>query len=175
MNYFELYDLSVSFILDKNEVKRKFYTLSKKYHPDFYTLESAEKQAEILELSTLNNEAYKVLSDDDRRLKYVLQLNGLLEEEGKNNSMPQGFLMEMMEVNEALMELEFDFDKTIYQQLHNTLIEKENELQQQIQPILDTYEHGTTPVSALDKVKSYYYKQRYLLRIRENLNKFALR
>jgi len=172
MNYFELYELPVSFILDKNEVKRKFYQLSKKYHPDFYTLESEEKQAEILELSTLTNEAYQVLSDDDKRMKYVLSLRNMLDEEGKAQ-IPQDFLMEMMDVNETLMELEFDFDENNFSQLKNTLREKENALYETVHSTLENYQDGTTPDSELKKIKEYYYKKRYLLRIQENLNKFA--
>jgi len=173
MNYFDLYELPVSFVLDSTEVRRKFYALSKKYHPDFYTLESEEKQAEILELSTLNNEAYKVLSDDDQRMKYVLELNNLLDEEGKAQ-IPQDFLMEMMEVNEALMELEFDFDAEQFTSLQDMLAAKEADLYKQVQPILESYENGVSSNTELESVKSYYYKKRYLLRIRENLDKFAL-
>ncbi len=174
MNFFELYELPIRFLLDEHEVKRKFYQLSKKYHPDFYTLESEAKQAEILELSTLTNEGYQILSDADKRMKYILSLKNILDEEGKAQ-IPQDFLMEMMDVNEALMELEFDFDETQFTQLKNTLREKENALYETIRPILENYEDGTTPDSELKKIKEYYYKKRYLLRIQENLNKFAAR
>ncbi len=166
--------MSVSFLLDADAVKRKFYQLSKQYHPDFYTLESEEKQAEILELSTRTNEAYQILSDDDKRMKYVLSLRGMLDEEGKAQ-IPQDFLMDMMDVNEALMELEFDFDETKFSQLKNTLREKENALYETVRAALENYQHETTPDSELKKIKEYYYKKRYLLRIQENLDKFAAR
>jgi len=172
LTFFELYELPIRFILDENEVKRKFYQLSKKYHPDFYTLESEEKQAEILELSTLTNEAYQILSDADKRMKYVLSLKNILDEEGKAQ-IPQDFLMEMMDVNEALMELEFDFDKNNFSQLKNTLHEKENALYEIVRPTLENYQDDATPDAELKKIKEYYYKKRYLLRIQENLNKFA--
>ena len=101
MNYFEFYDIPISFKIDAAALKRTFYRLSKKYHPDFFTQESEEKQAEILQLSSLNNEAYQTLSNFDRRMKYVLDLKGVLAEEGQNQ-IPQAFLMEMMEINEGL-------------------------------------------------------------------------
>lgn len=62
-SYFELYDLPPTFKVDEALLKKKFYALSKEFHPDYYANESKEKQDEILELSTLNNKAYKVLSD----------------------------------------------------------------------------------------------------------------
>ncbi|RYF47962.1 MAG: Fe-S protein assembly co-chaperone HscB [Cytophagaceae bacterium] len=80
MNYFELYELPITFNPDQSQVKKQFYALSKKYHPDFYINEPAEKQQEVLELSTQNNKAYNVLKDPQKRLQYILELNNLLPE-----------------------------------------------------------------------------------------------
>ena len=49
MNYFEFYKIPIAFFLDEKALKKQFYKLSKQYHPDFYTLESEEKQAEDVE------------------------------------------------------------------------------------------------------------------------------
>ena len=171
-NYFEFYNLPLSFKVDAAGLKRQYYQLSKQYHPDFYTLESAEKQAEILALSTLNNEAYQTLSDFDKRMKYLLQLKGLLAEEGQNQ-LPQDFLLEMMDLNENLLELEMDFDPNTHQQVLQQVQAQEDQLLDSIQSLIDHYDEAQTPVAELEKVKEYYLKKRYLLRIRENLNKFA--
>src|SRR5688572_1882490 len=109
MNYFEFYNIPESFILDEKAVKAKYYQLIREYHPDFYANETPEIQQEILQLSTQNTNAYRTLSDPDLRMQYILKDHGLLEEGGKNE-LPSEFLMEMMEINEELMELEFDFD-----------------------------------------------------------------
>jgi len=171
-NYFEFYDLPMSFQLDTGAVKRKFYALSKQYHPDYYTLEGDQRQAEVLELSTFNNQAYKVLSDFDQRMQYILEQKGLLADEG-NPQLPQTFLMEMMDINEQLMELEFDFDATVHKQLLSDLEVLEGSLLKAVSGVLEHWEDGKSDVSELESVKEYYYKKRYLLRIRENLNKFA--
>ena len=101
MDYFEFYDIPLSFQPDQALVKKKFYALSKEFHPDFYITESEEKQQEILDLSTLNNKAFQTLSNPDKLLPYILQLKGVLTE-GEKYALPQDFLMEMMEVNEAI-------------------------------------------------------------------------
>ncbi len=173
-NYFEFFDIPIAFILDIGMLKKRFYINSKKYHPDFYTLESEEKQAEILECSTLNNEAYKTLSDEDKRMRYVLELFNVLEAEGQNK-LPQSFLMEMMEINEALMELEFDFDETIFWDLQKKLNEKEATLKSNVLPFLEKFDSKNPIQTELSEVKNYYLKKRYLLRIQENLSKFATR
>src|ERR1700761_782965 len=105
INYFDFYAIPQSFTPDAAYLKKKFYELSKRYHPDFYANEDEAKQQEILELSTLNNKAYQVLADPARRLEYVLQQQGLLNEGDKYELAPY-FLMEMMDINEALMEVE---------------------------------------------------------------------
>lgn len=172
MNYFEFYDLPISFLLDENVLKKKFYANSKRYHPDFFTLESEERQNEILELSTRNTQAYKTLSDFDSRMKYILDLKGVLEEEGKN-TLPQDFLMDMMDINEAIMELEFDFDETTYQKATKDTQIIENQIFDEVKPVIETYQDGVTTASDLKKVKIFFLKKRYLLRILENLSKFA--
>lgn len=172
MNYFEFFDLPVSFQIDEPELKRRFYANSKNYHPDFYTLEGEEKQAEILELSTLNNEAYKTLADFDKRMKYILELKEALAEEGKNQ-VPQDFLMDMMDINEALMELEFDFDEIKYKTALQQIKAQESNIYAEVAPILEQYDDKKATAKELSVVKDFFLKKRYLLRIQENLSKFA--
>lgn len=172
MNYFDFYNIPISFKVDKNQLKKTFYKNSKKYHPDFFTLESEEKQQEILELSTKNNEAYEMLTDFDKRMKYVLELKGILSEEGKNK-IPQDFLMEMMDINEAIMELQFDFDKTIFEKAKSDTQELENQLFREVESIVENYDDTNATEAELNSLKNYFLKKRYLFRIFENLNKFA--
>ena len=172
MNYFEFYKIPITFKVDEAALKRIFYLNSKKYHPDFFTLESEEKQSQILELSTLNNEAYQTLKDFDKRMKYVLELKGLLSAEGKDK-LPQSFLMEMMEINEALMELEFDFDAQNYTNAKQSVEALAQQLDTQIAPIIEHYDDANANVEQLNILKNYFLKKRYLLRIFENLSRFA--
>ncbi len=172
MNYFQFYNIPVSFKVDASELKKIFYKKSKEYHPDFFTLESEEKQAEILELSTLNNEAYQTLTDFDKRMKYVLDLKGVLEEEGQN-SIPQDFLMEMMEINEGIMELEFDFDEATFQNTKKAVEELDNQLFKSVEDIIENYDNTADNAEDLKKMKLFFKKRRYLLRIFKNLSKFA--
>ncbi len=172
MNYFEFYNIPLTFLVEEGALRQTFYTNSKKYHPDFYTLASEEEQQRALELSTRNNEAYKTLSDFDRRMRYILELKGAIAAEGKND-IPQDFLLEMMDFNEALMELEMAFDTPKYQQLLADLDTIERGLLEEVMPLLKSFDEGEEGETALAAAKDYYFKKRYLLRIRENLDKFA--
>ncbi|MBT8218901.1 MAG: DnaJ domain-containing protein [Bacteroidia bacterium] len=169
MNYFEFYHIPVSFRVDESELKRLFYQKSRQYHPDFYTLESEEKQAEILQFSTINNKAYKVLRDFHSRMFHVLELNGLIKDEEKTE-LPQTFLLEMMEINEELMELQFDFDQEKKENIITQIDNYEKNNLSIIQKDLDTYQHEIVDIDALNRIKDYFLKHKYLLRLRDNLN-----
>ncbi|MEI6408402.1 MAG: Fe-S protein assembly co-chaperone HscB [Bacteroidota bacterium] len=168
MNFFEFYQIPVSFQVDEPEMKRIFYRNSKKFHPDFHTLSDDAQQADMLEMSSLNNEAYKTLSDPDLRMRYILQLYGLLSDEQQPNTLPQSFLMDMMDINEALMELEFDFEEKRFEEVQHQVQQLENQLYQSIAPQLLTTNTDSTWDAALIAIRDFYLKKRYLLRIKEN-------
>ena len=172
MDYFELYGLPISFNPDLKFVKQKFYELSKKYHPDFFINESEEKQQEVLELSTLNNKAFQALNDPQKRIHYILSLKGLLEE-GENYKLPQTFLMEMMDVNEALMDLQFDPDAARLSQVKQEIDAIEASLNQELDALAAAFDaqDPATQDATLREIKDVYYRSKYLYRIRESLAK----
>lgn len=174
-DYFEFYHLPETFRPDDAALKRQYYALSREYHPDFHATESPEKQQEILHLATLNTNAYRTLSHPDQRMAYILNRHGLLEE-GKQE-LPADFLMEVMDLNEQLMELEFDADPTVAATVAQEVNTLNDTLDAGIEPVLAGYDglpEGARP-QALQRVRTYYLKKRYLLRIRESLAKFATR
>jgi molecular chaperone HscB len=173
MNFFEFFGIPVRFNPDLDLIRRRFYENSKKYHPDFHTRSDEAGQADAMDMSAMNNEAWKVLSDPDKRMRYILEINHLLGDEQQTPPLPQAFLMDMMDINEALMELEFDFDQNLYDKVILSLQAAENELESGIAPILLSFEDQQDATDDLKKVLDFYLKKRYLLRIRENLSKFA--
>ena len=83
MNYFELFELPVSFKIDKSKLAKKYFELQKKYHPDFFANGTEHEQEQALEISSRLNKALKIFKNSDDTIKYVLQLKGVLEEEEK--------------------------------------------------------------------------------------------
>ena len=168
MNYFEFFDLPVSPSLDEAELKRRFYANSRRFHPDFHTLSDDAQQAEALEQSTHNNRGYKLLLNEDERLRHLLEVRGQLGEEG-SNQVPQDFLMEIMEVNEALMELEFEDDPMARQRVEGLITQLEADLRREAGPALDHYDDATATEAQLTTLRDYYLKRRYLLRLKNKI------
>ncbi|MNK59370.1 hypothetical protein D3C87_784750 [compost metagenome] len=171
MNYFELYDLPVSFHPNQDVVKQQFYALSKKYHPDFYINESAEKQDEVLELSTLNNKAFQVLKNPQKVLQYVLELKGMVSE-GESYTLPQSFLMEMMDVNEIIMDLQFDPNIEKLTQVKKEIEVIEQSLNDELSSYTKEFENTKEEQEqSLAKIKDIYYRNKYIQRLKESLAK----
>ena len=170
-DYFEFYGLPVQFNPDLNAVKAKFYAFSKQYHPDFYANESEEKQQEVLDLSTLNNKAYQVLSNPKKTLKYVLELKGIVQTD-EGYQLPQSFLMEMMDVNEALMDLEFEPDAAKFAEVQQEVDSIEAQLQASLNNLLRDFDaHPASEQEILSGIKDIFYRQKYIDRIRIGLSK----
>lgn len=172
MDYFEWFQLPEGFYIDEEALRKQYLQNSRRFHPDFHSLSEAAEQAEALEKSTLNNEAYKTLKDFDSRMRYILEKHGLLGD-SDTQDLPQSFLMEMMDVNEQLMELEIEADNEKLEATQQEVNQNQAALLQEIEPILKAYDSSTEQAEALQKIKVFYLKKRYLLRIKENLSKFA--
>jgi len=173
INYFEFYDIPESFEPDTALLKKKFYAVSKQYHPDFYANEDEAKQQEILEISTLNNKAYPTLSDPNKRLEYILKQHGLVNE-GAKPQLPADFLMEMMDLNERLMEAD---DAEQLASIRAEALAVEDDLNNELKAFTADYEtlNDTAKEDRLNSIADIYYRQKYLLRIKESLNTFASR
>jgi molecular chaperone HscB len=173
MNYFEFYGLPEAFNLDEALIKKKFYQLSKQYHPDFYANEDEAKQQEILELSTLNNKAYQSLINPAKRLEYILRLHELVSE-GAKPQLPSDFLMEMMDINERLMEVD---DAAELGSITGEVLAIEGDMNEKLESLTIDYASldDTAKESRLNEIADIYFRQKYLLRIKESLNTFASR
>jgi molecular chaperone HscB len=159
MNYFELFDIPVSFSVDRSALSKKYLELQKRYHPDFHGTADETAQEEALQLSAMVNKAWKTFQSEDETIKYMLQLKGLLEEEEKYQ-LPPVFLMEVMELNEMKMD---GAPAAVVENRTTTLLA---EVRAAVQDVLTGYAEGSIHSTAdLMKVKDYYYKKKYLTRL----------
>jgi molecular chaperone HscB len=164
MTYFELFEIPVSLKIDKTQLPARFFELSRRFHPDYHINLSAEEQSEALEKAAILNKAYKTFQDPDATIKYVLELKGLLEEEEKYQ-LPPDFLMEVLDINEQLM----DPDGLEKEKVEKMVGSLQQEIYEPVQKIVEHYQEGVTGEKELLQVKEYYYKKKYLDRIKRQL------
>ena len=101
-NYFEMFGLPVSFIVDSAALASHYRELQRVVHPDRYAHGSAQEQRESLQQATLENEAYETLKDPLKRAQYLLQLHGIDMNAKQETTRDTAFLMQQLELREAL-------------------------------------------------------------------------
>lgn len=84
-NYFKLFNLPVSYNIDKNKLKKNYYNLNMSYHTD---VDNNERN-----MNMLINKGFKILNDDLLRAKY---LNNEIVE------MDKKFLLDILEIEEQI-------------------------------------------------------------------------
>jgi molecular chaperone HscB len=107
VNYFEVFGLSRRLVIDTAALRKRFYELSRQWHPDFQHRAAPAEQARALEQSALVNAAYKALRDPIARVEYLIRLEeGRATKEGAavKPQAPPDLLAEMFEIQEALQE-----------------------------------------------------------------------
>jgi molecular chaperone HscB len=168
MNFFELYNIPVSFTPNLNEIKKKFYELSRQYHPDFFSQEGEVAQTEALEKSSLVNRAYKTFQNQDAIIKYVLQSKNLLEEEEKYQ-LPPEFLMEVIELNEQLVDAKMEEETSALTNIKTQINNLQAEIYEPVKSIIENYKDDISTTEECLQVKEYYFKKKYLNRILEGM------
>jgi molecular chaperone HscB len=103
-NYFELFGLQKSFDLDPGDLAERFRKLQQTVHPDRFASSTDQERRLSMQQATLINEAYQALKDPLSRAQYLLLLEGDVRDDEQSTIQSPGFLMEQMELREALSE-----------------------------------------------------------------------
>lgn len=104
-NHFETLGLEPAFRIDERALEERFRELSRLLHPDRHAAAGATARRVALEKSIALNDAWRVVRDPARRAAHLLALRGLdVGESSGGKWLPQGFLLEVMELREAFDE-----------------------------------------------------------------------
>jgi molecular chaperone HscB len=103
MDYFGFFDLPRNLAIDLKDLEKRFYALSRKYHPDVHARKAAAEREQAEESTALLNDAYRTLRDPIARTAYLLKLEGFDIGEQTTKDVPPELLEEIFELN---MELE---------------------------------------------------------------------
>ncbi|XP_068994418.1 iron-sulfur cluster co-chaperone protein HscB [Embiotoca jacksoni] len=104
ISFFQIMDCDYTFTLDTQKLQKRYLQLQRSLHPDNFSQNSVREQEYSESHSALVNKAYKTLLKPLSRGLYMLELKGMRLEEGTDLGADSDFLMELMEINEALDE-----------------------------------------------------------------------
>jgi len=110
-NYFELFDLPVAFDLDSADLAVRYRELQRRFHPDRFASAPAPERRLSVQLTAQINAAFQTLKEPVARARYLLGLQGIDTDQETDTSMNPAFLMEQMELREALEEAVLGADR----------------------------------------------------------------
>jgi molecular chaperone HscB len=156
MNYYQLFELPESPLVNKGIIQTKYFKIQKKTHPDFYINATEFEQEEAMRLSSEANKAFDIFMDELKTIGYFLRQKGYLEDDEKYQ-LPSDFLMEMMEINERIDDGE---NENVRQEIKGI----ETELKH---GVLNILEKDSRLLEGTDyqQIKAYYFQKKYLERI----------
>lgn len=173
VNIFELFEIPMSFHPDPAKVKTKFYALSRQFHPDRFSQSGPEALAEAMNKTAAINKAYKILTNHQQLVQYMLRFNNVIVDDEKFDLSPD-FLMDIMELNELLAEAEFEpSNSSLFEEAKASFSSHFEIIEEEMEALTNQYDSGFREKSHLQKIKEIYFKLKYLLRIQERITKFA--
>ncbi|MBS1643756.1 MAG: Fe-S protein assembly co-chaperone HscB [Bacteroidetes bacterium] len=155
-DFFSFYELQESFHPDPTIVRKCYYAKSREYHPDLMAHADEAQKQEAIALSAWNNQAFQTLNDADATMGYILRLHGVLTTD-EGYQLPADFLMEMMELNEALEEQ----TDTAEQAKAAAIADWEKG----VQPLIKRFDEGDQSQALLLQLKDCYFRKKYLNRL----------
>lgn len=152
-DYFYLFNLPLRFQLDSNALEQHYRTLQTQVHPDKFSHLSQAEQRLSMQWATRVNEAYQTLRSPLARGRYLLSLHGVDTQEDTNTAMPLDFLMQQMELREALEAARQNKDMAALDEMEAQVKQTVSELQQQLALALDEKQDYATASGLVRKLK----------------------
>ena len=104
-NYFEIFGLPVSYQIDLGLLANRYHDMQREFHPDRYAGKPAQEQRLAVQYAAVINQAYSDLKSPLCRAQYLLSLKNLDVSGETHITRDPLFLMQQIELREALSEL----------------------------------------------------------------------
>ena len=168
MRYYEALGVEPKLALDSEDLKQRFYSLSRQWHPDRFGRASAGEQQKALEMTAVLNDAFRTLKDPISRAEYLLEESGL----GPAKSAPAELLEEVFELNMALDELRGG-DESVRGQLaeaRGRFIGMREEIDAGLAAMYASYDASSSP-AVLSEIRAALDRRRYVSNLVRDVDK----
>lgn len=164
---FELFGLPQRFAQDRAAIDARWKELQREAHPDKFAAHGPAAQRIAMQWSVRINEAYRRLKDPVARATYLCELRGAPIEAERNTAMPAAFLMEQMELREALEEAD---TAEALEALGEPLARSRKEALERIRKFLD--EEGNAGAAA-EQVRGLMFIERFAHEVEHKLDQLG--
>lgn len=167
-DYYKFFGFDRKLTIDESNLQKRFYELSRQWHPDRFTRKSAGEQAEALEATSILNDGYRTLRDPVKRAEYLLTEEGHPIGEQRSKDVPPELLEEVFELNMMLEELKSG-DEDARPQLESAkqnFANMRGEIDSELQSLFVRYDasdaESETAKQALQEVRGVLNRRRYI-------------
>lgn len=130
-NFFELFDLPVSYDIDVGQMQQAYMALQKQAHPDRFASASDQEKRLSMQQTSWINEAQATLKDPVQRAAYMLKLRGQDINLHNETTMDAAFLMQQLQMRERLEHIKDETDPlTALDKMAKEVKQAANELMQ---------------------------------------------
>jgi molecular chaperone HscB len=161
-SYFTLFNLPVSFDVDRKALAERYRTLQRTVHPDRFANAAESERRLSVQMAARINEGYQTLKDPLARGRYLLELRGV----GLNDldtAFDGAFLMEQMELRERLGDVKDSADP--HQQLQKIVSDISVRVKDITKEMTSLFVENSD--AALEKVRDLTRKLQFFRRLEE--------
>jgi molecular chaperone HscB len=167
-NFFQFFGLEPKLCVDAELLQKRFYELSKQWHPDRFARKGGAEQAEALDATSILNDGYRTLKDPVRRAEYLLKEEGFPIGEQRGKDVPPELLEEVFELNMMLEELKGgDADaRGSLETAHTNFVDMQGQVDQHLEGLFAKYDEAApetdTAKQVLHEIRGLLNRRRYI-------------
>ncbi len=176
-NFYEFFGIDRKLTLDNSALQKRFYELSRNWHPDRFSRKSGDEQAQALEATAILNDGYRTLRDPVKRAEYLLTEEGFPIGEQRSKDVPPELLEEVFELNMMLEELR-DGDDSARPQLEaakGNFLQFRTEIDAELEVLFSKYDasdaQSETAQQALHEIRGVLNRRRYIENLLRDVDK----
>ncbi|MDH5711129.1 MAG: Fe-S protein assembly co-chaperone HscB [Gammaproteobacteria bacterium] len=165
-NFFELFDIPVSYEIDIDLIQQRYRELQKVVHPDRFVNASDKERRISMQQTSWINEALNTLRQPVDRAIYLLKLKNVDLNLENETTMDAEFLMEQMEMREALSSISSKEDPI--SELDRFSAQIKSKMQSLIKGFAAAYENDQ-----LDEAKEWIRKMQFMQKARKEVDELS--
>jgi molecular chaperone HscB len=168
MDFYQSLGLDPKLVLDPDDLKKRFYDLSRQWHPDRFSRAGAEEQQRALDTTAVLNDAFRTLRDPVSRAEYFLKERGI----ELSKDAPPELLEEVFELNMALEELRSGDDSARPQlfDAQKRFLTLRDEIDDALAGLFVKYD-AAHDAAVLDEIRSALNRRRYISNLVREVDK----
>ncbi len=162
-NFFELFDLPVSYQVDMQKIQQQYMELQKQVHPDKFASASDQEKRISMQQTSWINEAKTTLINPVLRAIYLLELKGIDINLANETTMDAAFLMQQIEMREQLENIQDETDPIA------TLDALADEIKQSSSTMMQNFSHSYEN-NDLDESREWIRKLQFMEKAKTEVN-----